>query len=210
MQNCMCFGIILAGGLSRRMGGGDKALRKLGKTSLLAHAIAAVRPQCEGLLLSANGDDARLAEFGLPIVADDVPGFKGPLAGILAGLDWIAAHRPDMDYAISAAADTPFLPDDLAARLKDARVQHNALLACARSGTRTHPLAALWPVAIRQELRHALVEQDLRKAGDFLHKYRCAIADWPIDPFDPFINVNEPGDLAVAEAILTRRETHIA
>jgi molybdopterin-guanine dinucleotide biosynthesis protein A len=205
-----CFGIILAGGLSRRMGGGDKALSKLGGTSLLARVIAALRPQCEGLVLSANGDPARFADFGFPIIADDVPGFKGPLAGILAGFDWIARHVPDVEFAISAPADTPFLPGDLTARLEDARAGHGAYIACARSGGRTHPLVALWPVAIRQDLRHALVEEDRRKAGDFLQNTRHALVDWPVDPFDPFFNVNEPGDLAAAESMLARRETHIA
>lgn len=141
MQPGMCFGIVLAGGLSRRMGGGDKALRELGGTSLLARVIAAVRPQCEGLVLSANGDPARLTMFDFPVIADDVQGFKGPLAGILAGLDWMAAHRPDVEFAISVAADTPFLPDDLTARLKDARAKNNAMvLARARAGGRI-----LWP-----------------------------------------------------------------
>ena len=210
MQPGMCFGIVLAGGLSRRMGGGDKALRELGGTSLLARVIAAVRPQCEGLVLSANGDPARLAMFDFPVIADDVQGFKGPLAGILAGLDWIAAHRPDVEFAISVATDTPFLPDDLTARLKDTRAKNNAMVACARSGGRTHPLATLWPVAIRRELRQAFVEKDMRKAEEFLHNYRRATVDWPVEPFDPFFNVNEPDDLAAAEAILSRRETHIA
>src|ERR1019366_9944598 len=210
MQTGLCFGIVLAGGLSRRMGGGDKALPKLGGTSLLARVIAALRPQCEGVVMSANGDPARLTDFAVPVIGDDVQGFKGPLAGILAGLDWIAAHRPDVELAISAAADTPFLPDDLTARLKVARAKNNAMAACARSGGRTHPLATLWPVAIRRELRQALVEKDIRKAGDFLHDYRCATVDWPVEPFDPFFNINEPGDLSAAEAILSRREAHIA
>src|SRR5450631_2372366 len=210
MRTGTTFGIVLAGGLSRRMGGGDKALRLLGGMSLLARVVAALRPQCGGLVLSANGDPARLAEFDLPIVADDVRGFKGPLAGILAGLDWIAAHHRDAEFAISAPADTPFLPDDLSARLKDARVENNAVTACARSGGRTHPLVALWPVAIRTDLRHALVEEDMRKAGDFLQSTKRAFADWPAEPFDPFFNVNEPGDFAVAETILSRRQMHIA
>ncbi len=149
MRTSSCFGILLAGGLARRMGGGDKALRELGGTSLLARAIAALRPQCEGLVLSANGDPEQFAGFDLPIVADDVPGFMGPLAGILAGLDWIAAHRPDVALAISAPADTPFLPGDLAARLMDARAKGNALIACARSGGRTHQAVAVWPVSMR-------------------------------------------------------------
>jgi molybdopterin-guanine dinucleotide biosynthesis protein A len=210
MRTGSCFGIVLMGGLSRRMGGGDKGLRYLGGMSLLARVVAAMRPQCEGLVLNANGDPARLGEFGFPIVADDVQGFLGPLAGILAGLNWIAAHFPDAEYAVSVPADTPFLPDDLAARLMEAREEHNVRAACARSGGRTHPLVALWPVAIRQDLRHALVKEDMHKVDDFLQKYPRAIADWPIEPFDPFFNVNEPGDLAVAETILSRVETHIA
>lgn len=210
MRTGTCFGIVLAGGLSRRMGGGDKGLRKLGEMTILARVAAAMRPQCAGLVLSANGDPARLGEFGFPIVADDVQGFMGPLAGILAGLDWIATHVPDVECAVSVPADTPFLPADLVARLKDARVEHNATAACARSGGRRHPLVALWPVAIRQDLRHALVVEDRRKVDDFLQNYRPAIVDWPSEPFDPFFNVNEPGDLAVAETILARGETHIA
>jgi molybdenum cofactor guanylyltransferase len=210
MRRGSCFGIVLMGGLSRRMGGGDKGLRDLGGMSLLARVVAAMRPQCESLVLNANGDPARLGEFGFPIVADDVQGFPGPLAGILASLDWIAAHFPDVEYAVSVPADTPFLPDDLAARLMESREKHNALAACARSGGWTHPLVALWPVAIRQDLRHALVKEDRRKVDDFLRGYPYTVVDWPMEPFDPFFNVNEPGDLAAAETILLGRKTHMA
>jgi molybdenum cofactor guanylyltransferase len=206
MRTGTCVGILLAGGLARRMGGGDKALRKSGGISLLAHVIAALRPQCEGLLLNAN---ARFAEFDLPVVADDLPGFKGPLAGILAGLDWIAARRPDVPLAISVPADTPFLPGDLAARLIDARAKDNAVIACARSGGRTHSAVAVWPVSIRNDLRHALVVEDMRKVEAFLQNYRRAIVEWPIEPYDPFFNANDPSDLAAAETILSRRDKHI-
>jgi molybdopterin-guanine dinucleotide biosynthesis protein A len=177
---------------------------------LLAHAVAALRPQCEGLVLSANGDPARFAGFALPIVADDLPGFKGPLAGILAGLDWIAARCPDVPLAISVPADTPFLPGDLAARLIDARTKDNAMIACARSGRRTHPAVAVWPVSIRNDLRHALVVEDMRKVEAFLQKYSHAIVDWAIEPYDPFFNANDPSDLAAAETILARRDNHLA
>jgi molybdenum cofactor guanylyltransferase len=209
MRTGTCVGILLAGGLARRMGGGDKALRKSGGISLLAHVIAALRPQCEGLLLNANGDPARFAEFDLPVVADDLPGFKGPLAGILAGLDWIAARRPDVPLAISVPADTPFLRGDLAARLIDARAKDNAVIACARSGGRTHWAVAVWPVSIRNDLRHALVVEDMRKVEAFLQNYRRAIVEWPIEPYDPFFNANDPSDLAAAETILSRRDKHI-
>jgi molybdopterin-guanine dinucleotide biosynthesis protein A len=210
MRTGTIYGIVLAGGLSRRMGGGDKALQILGGMSLLARVVAALRPQYGGLVLNANGDPARLAEFELPVAADDVAGFKGPLAGILAGLDWIAAHHRDAEFALSTPADTSFLPNDLGVRLKDARAHNNAVTACASSGGRTHPLIALWPIAIRRDLRHALVEEDMRKAGDFLQRYPRAIADWPVAPFDPFFNVNDPGHLAEAKSILSGRETHIA
>jgi len=201
-----CFGVLLAGGLARRMGGGDKALRSVGGKPILARVIAALQPQCAGLILNANGDPARLAEFGLPIVADDVPGFKGPLAGILAGLDWIAAHRPDAAFAVSAPTDTPFLPRDLVARLQDARRRKDAEIAVASSGGGAHPVIALWPVGIRQELRHALVEEDLRKIDGFTARYRVAYADWPVALYDPFFNANEPDDLAEAEAIAAARD----
>jgi molybdopterin-guanine dinucleotide biosynthesis protein A len=209
MRTTSCVGILLAGGLARRMGGGDKALRKSGGISLLAHVIAAMRPQCAGLVLSANGDPARFVGFDVPIVADDLPGFKGPLAGILAGLDWIAAHCPDVPLAISVPADTPFLPGDLAARLIDARAQGNAVIACARSGGRTHPAVAVWPVSIRNDLRHALVVENMRKVEAFSQNYSRAIVGWPIEPYDPFFNANDPSDLAAAETILSRRDKHI-
>ncbi len=210
MRTGTCVGILLAGGLARRMGGGDKALCKLDGVSLLAHAIAALRPQCDGLVLSANGDPARFAGFDLPVVADNVPGFMGPLAGILAGLDWIAARCPDVLLAISAPADTPFLPVDLAARLTNARAKDKTVIACARSGGRTHPAVAVWPVSIRNDLRHALVVEDMRKVEAFLQSHSRAIVEWPIEPYDPFFNANEPSDLAAAETILSQRGRHVA
>ena len=195
-------GILLAGGRSDRMGGGDKPLICLGGQSLLAHVASTLRPQCDALLISANGDPGRFASYGLPIVADDVPDFAGPLAGILAGLDFIATYLPEARFAVSAAADTPFLPGNLVARLHLAREAEDAELACARSDGRTHPVIALWPITIRTDLRHALVDEDLRKIESFLERYHLAYADWPIEPFDPFFNINTPADLANAERIL--------
>lgn len=199
-----CYGILLAGGLARRMGGGDKGLREIGGISILARVIATMRPQCEGLVLNANGDPARLAPFGLPVVPDDVPGFKGPLAGILAGLDWIAFHRPEVTSAVSVPTDTPFLPGDLVERLSRARVEEMAEIAVAASGGRSHPVVTLWPVAIRHDLRSALVEEDLRKMGAFAKRYKAAEVEWPAEPYDPFFNANEPADIATADAWATR------
>jgi molybdopterin-guanine dinucleotide biosynthesis protein A len=203
-MNDTCFGVLLAGGRAQRMGGGDKALRTIGGASILARVIAVMRPQCAGLMLNANGDAARLNGFGLPVVADDVAGFKGPLAGILAGLDWIALHCPNVGFAISVPTDTPFLPVDLVARLEEEK--KNAEIVCASSGGVTHPVIALWPVGIRTDLRHALVDEDLRKIDRFTQRYRVATTDWPVEPYDPFFNANEPGDLAKAEAILTQSD----
>lgn len=198
----LTFGILLAGGRATRMGGGDKALKILGGTPLIAHAIAALQPQCEALLINANGIANRFARFGLPVVADTIPDFAGPLAGVLAGLDYIATQWPEVGFAVSVPTDTPFLPADLVARLHTARHAEHAELASARSGEVTHPVIALWPIGIRAELRQALVGEELRKVGHFLARYRRVFADWPPAPFDPFFNVNEPGDIAVAERIL--------
>ncbi|HET6375552.1 MAG TPA: molybdenum cofactor guanylyltransferase MobA [Methylocella sp.] len=209
MQPGDCIGILLAGGRARRMGGRDKALEKLGGAPLLAWAIAALRPQCAGLVISANGDLSRFAASGVPAVADSVPAFRGPLAGILAGLDWIAASRPDIPWALSAPADTPFLPGDLAARLAAARRAAGAPIACASSGGRLHPAVALWPVAIREDLRQALLEKDIRKVDAFASLLGRAAAEWPATPFDPFFNINEPGDLAQAEALLARMKSRL-
>ncbi len=196
------FGILLAGGLARRMGGGDKGLKMIGGQSILSRIISTMAPQCAGLIVNANGETERLADFGFPIVPDDVPGFAGPLAGILAGLDWIAAHNADCHYAISIPTDTPFLPTDLVARLEDARLKAGADIACATSGGSTHPVIALWPVHLRHDLRHALVDEDMRKIDRFTQRSKMAYADWPVEPYDPFFNANEPQDLDAAERIL--------
>src|SRR5438132_12113126 len=137
------------------MGGGDKSLRQLGDRSLLQHVIDRVRPQVAALVLNANGDPARFARFGLPVVADSVPDFAGPLAGILAGLDWTAANRPDCPLVLSAATDAPFLPEDLVARLAES-LKAGGDLACAASDRRSHPVFGAWPVRLRQDLRQAV------------------------------------------------------
>jgi molybdopterin-guanine dinucleotide biosynthesis protein A len=202
MTEAAPFGLVLAGGLARRMGGGDKPLIALGGRPILAHVIDRLMPQCAGLALNANGDPARFAAFGLPVVADDVPDFAGPLAGVLAGLDYVAARHPATRRLLSVAGDTPFIPADLAARLAAVRVEAGAELACAGSGGRTHPVIGLWPVALRHDLRRALVDEGLRKIDRFTGRYRIAVAEWPAAPFDPFFNANAPDDLAEAERIL--------
>ena len=195
-------GLLLAGGQSRRMGGGDKALRLLGGMTLLEHVIERMRPQVDVLLLNANGDPARFAKFGLPVVADSVPDFAGPLAGVLAGLDWAAAHRPDCADIVTAATDAPFLPGDLVNRLAAEREMAGADLACAASGGRTHPVFGLWPVRLRENLRRAILQEGTRKVDQWTVRYRLAAVPFADRPIDPFFNANRPEDLEVAAQLL--------
>lgn len=194
--------VLLAGGLSRRMGGQDKMLRHLGGQSILARVIARVEPQVGRLLLNANGDPARFAEFGLPVAADVQGDHAGPLAGVLTGMEWARANAPDCPWVMTAPTDAPFLPCDLAARLLAAVEGEGADMACASSGGRHHPVCGLWPVRLAGELRRAMVDEDIRKVDIWTGRYRLAVAEWPCDPVDPFFNANRPEDMAEAERIL--------
>jgi molybdopterin-guanine dinucleotide biosynthesis protein A len=194
-------GIVLAGGLARRMGGGDKPMRSIAGRTILERVIARLEPQCDRLVLNANGDPARFAAYGLPVIADSVTDFPGPLAGILAGLDWVAAHRPDVSWVLSAAADCPFLPRDLVARLHRARTEQNAQAAVAASGGQSHHVIGLWNVALREELRHALVVENVRKVERWAARFSPATVTWPTEPLDPFFNANTAEDLAEAERL---------
>jgi molybdenum cofactor guanylyltransferase len=200
-------GLVLAGGLARRMGGGDKARLRIGNSTILERVLARIDPQCECIVINANGDPARFADARLPIVADSVPDFAGPLAGILAGLDWTAMNAPACEWLLSVPGDCPFLPNDLAARLHQARNKDGTPLACARSGDWRHPVVGLWPIALREDLRRALVEEGLHKIEIWTARHGVAIADWPAEPVDPFFNVNTPEDAAQAEAIAARYPT---
>jgi molybdopterin-guanine dinucleotide biosynthesis protein A len=180
------------------MGGGDKALIRIGRETILQRTLARLIPQVDGVVLNANGDPTRFAAFGLPVVADSVPDFAGPLAGILAGLDWVAANRTDIEWVVSVPGDCPFLPRDLVASLHAARIAENKALACAHSGDWRHPVVALWQVALREDLRHAVTVEDLRKIEVWTARHGVALADWPTEPVDPFFNVNTPEDVAKA------------
>ncbi|MBV9653496.1 MAG: molybdenum cofactor guanylyltransferase MobA [Acetobacteraceae bacterium] len=197
-------GAILAGGLARRMGGGDKPLRAIGGATLLAHITGRLRPQVASLVLNANGDSSRFAFCGLPVVADSVGGNAGPLAGILAALEWSAASAPDTQWVVTVPCDTPFLPSDLVDRLHTARIADGAILSIAASGGRVHPVIGLWPVALRRELREAVQESGIRRAGAFVARFRYACADWEGEP-DPFLNINTEADLQAADQRLSLR-----
>jgi molybdopterin-guanine dinucleotide biosynthesis protein A len=194
-------GVLLAGGLARRMGGGDKPMRQIGGRSILERVIARLKPQCGELILNANGDPARFARFGLPVIPDTVEKFPGPLAGILAALDWAAAHRPGVSIVLSVAADCPFLPRDLVARLSEALLNEDAQLAVAASGGQSHPVIGLWRVALRDELRHALVQDNIRRVDRWTARYKLATVAWPTAPLDPFFNANTMEDVAEAERL---------
>jgi molybdopterin-guanine dinucleotide biosynthesis protein A len=200
-------GLVLAGGLARRMGGGDKARIRIGGATILARVLACLKPQCERIIINANGDPARFADTGLPVVADDVPDFAGPLAGILAGLDWAAAQAPQIEWLLSVPGDCPFLPKNLLARLHDARLAADTPLACARSGEWRHPVVGLWPVKLREDLRCALTQEGLHKIEIWTARHGIAIADWPAEPIDPFLNVNTPDDAVRAEALAALYDT---
>jgi molybdenum cofactor guanylyltransferase len=194
-------GLVLAGGLARRMGGGDKARIRIGGATILERVLKRLKPQCAGVILNANGDPARFADTGLPVVPDSVPDFAGPLAGILAGLDWAVANAPQAVDIASVPGDCPFLPANLVERLYAARAAAGQPLACARSGEWRHPVVGLWPVTLRDDLRHAVIDQDLHKIEAWTARHGVAIADWPDQPVDPFFNVNTPEDVAEAERI---------
>ena len=183
------------------MGGGDKPLKTIGGVTILDRVLGRLRPQCTSIILNANGDPSRFAATGLPVVADDVPDFAGPLAGILAGLDWAAVHAPDVETVVSAPGDCPFLPRDLVVRLHQARQAANMTLACAHSGDWRHPVVALWPVALRGDLREAVTGEGLRKIEVWTARHGVALADWPTKSVDPFFNVNTPEDAAAADRI---------
>ena len=199
-------GVVLAGGQSRRMGGGDKGLLDLDGRSMLARVIAALGPQVRTLVINANGDPARFAEFGLAVVPDTVDGFVGPLAGVLAGQRWAAIHAPDATHIATASADAPFLPDDLVARLAAAIMNRPTAIAIARSGGELHPVIGLWPVHLADDLEAALTA-GARKVLAWTDRHGTVAVDFPFldvagEQIDPFFNANTPTELDEARRIL--------
>jgi molybdopterin-guanine dinucleotide biosynthesis protein A len=199
-------GIILAGGKSSRMGGGDKCLLPLGGRPILAHVIESLKPQVAELIISANGDPTRFSAFGLPVVADRLGFYAGPLAGILAGLEWTRTNRPESRFVITAASDTPFLPLDLARRLRLAGGKGEPNLAVARSAEGIHPVFGLWPVTLAPDLEASLMTGE-RKVSEWVRQHQATEVMFPPleiggRTIDPFFNVNAPDELDAAEAFL--------
>lgn len=194
--------VILAGGQATRMGGGDKCLRSVGGRRLIDIVLERLGPQCAPLVLNANGDPVRFADLGLPVVADSLTGHPGPLAGVLAGLDWAAAQGAE--HVISVAADTPFFPRDMASRLWEARSAAGLALAATPDDTgrlRRHPTFGLWPVSLRDDLRAAL-EGGLRKIVLWTDEHGAGTARFEATPFDPFFNINTPEDVLLADQLI--------
>jgi molybdenum cofactor guanylyltransferase len=202
MSDAPVVGVVLAGGLSRRMGGGDKCLRSLAGRPILAHILERLRPQVARLMLNANGDPARFAAFGVPVAADIVEGFPGPLAGVLTGMRWAQANCPGAKWLVSAAADAPFMPTDLVARMRAGADAVGAGLACARSGGQAHPVFGLWRIGLADDLAHAVCGEGVRKVDLWTARHGCIEVDFPIAGIDPFFNVNRPEDLAEAERMI--------
>jgi molybdopterin-guanine dinucleotide biosynthesis protein A len=198
-------GAILAGGLARRMGGGDKSLRAIGGRTALERIIDRLTPQVSRVILNANADPKRFDAFHLPVVPDSLPDNPGPLAGVLAALDWAAYTDPNLTWVVTLPGDTPFVPRDLVSRLHAARERNDATLACAASHNRTHPVIALWPVWIRDELRHAVADQSIRRIEAFTQRHSRVTVEWSAKPVDPFFNVNTPEDLAEANRLVAGR-----
>lgn len=198
-------GVLLAGGLSRRMGGGDKNLLQLGGQSILSRSIKRVKPQVGQLILNANGDATRFASYGLPVVEDVIDGYAGPLAGILTGLEWASDHQPDCQWVATFPTDAPFLPTDLVEKLMRAIKTDNTDMACAVSNERTHPPIALWPVRLKNDLRRAMVEEDMRKIDLWTARYKISQVPFENKDIDPFFNINKPENLEQAEQYLAGR-----
>ncbi len=199
-------GVLLAGGQSRRMGGGDKCLLELAGRPLLALVIERLKPQTSALVLNANGDLERFSEFGLPTIADPVEGFAGPLAGVLAGFTWAREHAPDTRWIVTAATDTPFFPENLVEKLVDATRGQYPAIALAKSNERMHPVFGLWPTALADDL-HGALEGGTRKVLDWTNRHTTVTATFPEvhiggTVIDPFFNANKPDDIAHAETVL--------
>jgi len=191
--------VLLAGGQARRMGGGDKCLRRLGGRPMLSWVIERTAAQVDAMILNANSDPARFAAFGLPVVNDVVGGHAGPLAGILTGMRWAEQAHPQARWLVSIATDTPFLPLDLVDRLQAVAASADTAIACAASQGRVHPVFGLWSIGLADDLTHALQVEQIRKIDRWTERYSPAVADFASAPVDPFFNANREDDLAEAE-----------
>jgi molybdopterin-guanine dinucleotide biosynthesis protein A len=195
-------GVVLAGGKSRRLGGAPKSLLEVGGKTLLERVKTRARPQVGSLMLNVNGDRTPYLRFGLPMMADSIEDFAGPLAGILTALEWARDGQPGVEWIVSFPVDMPLIPMDLVSGLRNTVRKTEADMACAASGGQIHPVVAIWPVRVAEELRNALQNEGVRKVDEFTHRYHLAFAEWPGGANDPFLNVNTKSDVKALEARL--------
>ena len=195
-------GVLLAGGKSRRMGGGDKCLLQLGGKTILQHAIDRATPQVGNLILNINGDPDRFSHYNLNIVSDDIGNFAGPLAGVLTGMHWVKENHPECKWIVTFPTDTPFFPIDLASKLYDAVSNNKAELACAASGGRHHPVFGIWPVNLFAALKVAMEDDGIRKIDDWTSNYNLEVVKFEFTKIDPFFNINRPEELQYAETLV--------
>ncbi len=197
-------GVLLAGGRGRRMGGGDKPLNELGGKTLLHHAIDRAKPQVSRLILNANGDESRFNKYGLPVQADSIAGYAGPLAGVLTGMEWVERNCPEVEWIASFATDAPFFPSDMVSKLLQRQAEVGADIICAESAGRTHPVFSIWPVRLSKALRIAMLEEGVRKIDKWTAQYNTLTVDFAFNEFvvDPFFNINRKEDLSKAESVL--------
>lgn len=198
-------GVLLAGGRSSRMGGGDKCLRSLGGEPILKRIIERLRPQVSDIIINMNGDPSRFSPFGLPVVSDKVGGYAGPLAGVHAGLEWVKANHPGVDHVVTVATDTPFFPMDLVCRFLAAPSYDKSAFRIARSEVGTHPVIGLWPVTLADALKASLERGERKVTAWTMDHGAVPVFFPPVDvcghSIDPFFNINAPEDLATAEAV---------
>ncbi len=195
-------GCVLAGGLARRMNNADKAFLQLQGKPLLAYSLARLEPQVSQLIINANGDTKRFSRFEYPVVPDTVSGFAGPLAGVLAAMEWARDNQPYARWIASVAVDTPFFPDNLVTEMLRAVIADNAQMACAFSGDRHHPVFGLWPVDLADDLRRAMVVEEMRKVDLWTARYGLSVVKFDNTAFDPFFNINHFADIETASEIL--------
>ena len=195
-------GVLLAGGLARRMGGGDKCLQKLSGRSLLSYTIEVATDQVSHMIINANGNSSRFKKFNLPVVPDVVDGAMGPLAGVLTGMEWATWNVPDCELIATFPADAPFFPDNLVKEMHNNLQTQGADIACARSNNRNHPVFAIWPTRLAGDLRQAIMYKNIRKIEQWTSQYKVAHVEWSAVPIDPFFNINLPEDLKKAEKYL--------
>lgn len=195
-------GVILAGGLARRLGRVDKAFVRLGQTNLLQRAIDICEPQCSQIIINANGDPDRFHQTTKTIVADTIQGHAGPLAGVLAAMQWVLRNSPQTKWIATLPVDTPFAPDDFALKLLSQITKSNSEMACASSNGRHHPVVGLWPVNLADDLRDAMINEDIRKVDQWTARYKLINVEFEVENYDPFFNINTPQDIETGEKTL--------